>query len=125
MDDDDLVEAFEAGAVGAAEFPHERHVRVAWGLARHYGRQDGLRRMIAGIRGMAQRDGRPDAYHETITRAWFELIAGAEDLAEDSPLFERTLLSRYYSSARLAEGRAQWVEPDRHPLALPAPAMER
>lgn len=122
MQDDDLVTAFEQGGVDGADFPHERHVRVCWGLAQRYERGEALRRLIAGISAMAARAGRPEAYHETITRAWFELIAGAEDLSHSPELFDKTLLGRYYSPARLAAGRERWLEPDLHPLRLPAPA---
>lgn len=122
MQDDDLVTAFEQGGVDGADFPHERHVRVCWGLAQRYERGEALRRLIAGISAMAARAGRPEAYHETITRAWFELIAGAEDLGHSPELFDKTLLGRYYSPARLAAGRERWLEPDLHPLRLPAPA---
>ena len=118
---DDLVDAFQAGAIEGSEFRHEHHVRVAWGLARRYGREAGLGRMIAGIREIGARAGHPEAYHHTITRAWFELIADAEDLAEGSILFDRKLLSRYYTRERLSAGRKCWVEPDLHPLSLPAP----
>lgn len=118
---DELVAAFEAGKIEAADFPHEKHVRVAWGLARRYGREEGLRRMTTGIRDMAARAGQPEKYHHTITRAWFELIAGAESLDANSVLFDRTLLARYYTPGRLGDGRARWMPPDLRPLALPAP----
>jgi flavin reductase (DIM6/NTAB) family NADH-FMN oxidoreductase RutF len=118
-----LVHAFETGEIGSDEFPHERHVRVAWGLAQRYGHAEGLERLRAGIGGIAARAGRPEAYHETITRAWFELIAGADALEHHPELFDKTLLGRYYSPARLAAGRAMWVEPDLHPLRLPPPAV--
>jgi hypothetical protein len=118
---DDLVDAFQAGAIKGSEFRHEHHVRVAWGLARRYGREAGLGRMIAGIREMGARAGHPEAYHHTITRAWFELIADAEDLAEGSILFDRKLLSGYYTPERLSEGRECWVEPDLRPLSQFAP----
>ena len=121
----DLVDAFQAGAIEGSEFRHEHHVRVAWGLARRYGREAGLGRMIAGIREMGARAGHPEAYHHTITRAWFELIADAEDLAEGSILFDRKLLSRYYTPERLGEGREGWVEPDLCPLRLPAPGSSQ
>jgi flavin reductase (DIM6/NTAB) family NADH-FMN oxidoreductase RutF len=121
MNDEQLIAAFEAGTIGNDEFPHERHVRVAWGLARRYAREEALRRLVAGIRGIASRAGRPDAYHETITRAWFELIAGAGDLDAHPELFDKSLLARYYTTGRLAAGRDRWLEPDLHPLTLPAP----
>jgi hypothetical protein len=123
MRSDDLLEAFQAGAIDSSEFRHEHHVRVAWGLARCYGREAGLRRMIAGVRQIAARAGHPEAYHHTITRAWFELIADAEDLAEGSILFDRKLLSRYYTPERLSEGRECWVEPDLRPLSQSAPGL--
>jgi len=121
MTGDELVAAFEAGTLSADEFPHARHVRVAAALARRYGASEGLERLIAGIRGLATRAGRSDAYHVTITRAWFELIASVENPAEHEELFDKTLLERYYSPERLAAGRQRWLEPDLHPLRLPAP----
>jgi flavin reductase (DIM6/NTAB) family NADH-FMN oxidoreductase RutF len=122
MTDDQLTDAFEAGRLGADEFPHARHVRVAWNLARRHGPSEGLERLIAGIRGIAARAGRPAAYHVTITRAWFELIASVDELTGHEELFDKGLLERYYSPERLAAGRAQWLEPDLHPLRLPPPA---
>jgi flavin reductase (DIM6/NTAB) family NADH-FMN oxidoreductase RutF len=118
---DRLTAAFEAGTLGADEFPHARHVRVAWSLARRYGLSEGLERLIAGIRRIAVRAGRPDAYHVTITRAWFELIASVDELTGHEELFDKRLLERYYSPERLAAGRDQWLEPDLHPLGLPPP----
>ena len=116
--DSELVDAFEAGRIDGGQFPHESHVRVAWGLARRYGRDEGLRRMTVGIRDMAIRAGRPGVYHETITRAWFELVSQADDLAAAPQLFDRTLLGRFYSPDRLAAGRERWLEPDLGPLRL-------
>ena len=52
--------------------PTRRHrvptVRVAWELSRRYDPEEGLRRLIAGIQGLAVRAGKPGVYHETITR---------------------------------------------------------
>lgn len=109
--------------IDGAGFPHESHVRVAWGLARRHGRDEGLRRMAAGIRAMAIRAGQPQVYHETITRAWYELIRQADDLDRAPELFDKRLLARYYSPERLAGGRAVWVEPDLQPLVLAEPAI--
>jgi 3-hydroxy-9,10-secoandrosta-1,3,5(10)-triene-9,17-dione monooxygenase reductase component len=121
IDFDELLSNFQAGEIAAADFPHERHVQVTWALAQRYPREEALRRLIDGIRGIAARAGRPRAYHETITRAWFELISGANDLRRYPELFDKGLLGRYYTPARLAEGRQRWLEPDLHPLRLPAP----
>ncbi len=116
--DEQLVDAFEAGQLRASEFPHAAHVRVAWGLAQRYHRAEAYRRLTAGIQSIATRAGRPAAYHETITRAWFELIASAEDLDAHPELFDKRLLSRYYSTEAIATGRERWVEPDLGPLRL-------
>src|SRR5438067_12509464 len=124
MTDDELLAAFEAGAIAGAEFPHERHVRVTRMLVQRYEPDDAFRRLAAGIRGIANRAGRPDVYHETITRAWFELIAGADSLAAHPELFDKGLLGRYYSAATLATGRRRWVEPDLRPLRSRARAIE-
>jgi hypothetical protein len=101
MSDDELIQAFESGTLHP--FPHELHVRVARRLSRE---PDGYDRMVAGIRRMA-----PTKYHVTITRAWWQLIAGAEEALND-----RMLLSRYYSPAALEAGRDRWVEPDLRPF---------
>jgi hypothetical protein len=119
--DAQLMAAFEAGDIDNAAFPHERHVRVAWMLAQRYPGEEALQRLIAGIRGVARRAGHPGAYHETITRAWFLLVAAVDDLGQHPELFDKTLLSRYYSPDRLAAGRERWLEPDLHPLRLPPP----
>jgi flavin reductase (DIM6/NTAB) family NADH-FMN oxidoreductase RutF len=118
---DGLLDAFERGELESADFPHASHVRVAWELARRYGADEGLSRLIDGIRAIARRAGRPEAYHVTITRAWFELVASVDRLEEHEELLDRTLLDRYYTRERLASGREQWVEPDLHPLRLPPP----
>lgn len=120
MTDSDLIDAFETGKLDGSDFPHDHHVRVAWGLARRYGRKEGLRRMVTGIRDMAARAGHPEKYHHTITRAWFELIASTQSLDGDSALFDRTLLGRYYTPERLNEGRERWLTPDLQPLRLPS-----
>jgi flavin reductase (DIM6/NTAB) family NADH-FMN oxidoreductase RutF len=118
---EELIEAFEAGEVDNTGFSHADHVHVAWILAHRYPPEDAYRRLVAGIRGIAQRAGRPAAYHETITRAWFELISEVDDLSQHPELLDARLLGRYYSVQRLAAGREVWLEPDLHPLRLPPP----
>jgi flavin reductase (DIM6/NTAB) family NADH-FMN oxidoreductase RutF len=121
MNQSELMTAFESGTIESADFPHAHHVHVAWGLAQKYGAQEGLQRLVSGIRQIATRAGRPEAFHLTITKAWFELIATVDDLHSAPELLNQTILSRYYSPARLAEGRDRWLEPDLHPLTLPLP----
>lgn len=120
MTDEELLDRFERDRLSAHDFPHERHVRVAWLLAQRYNREEGLARMRSGIRSIAARAGVPGKYHETITRAWYELVAQTEQLELHPELLDRGLLSRYYSPERLAQGRERWVEPDLAPLRLRA-----
>jgi hypothetical protein len=121
---DTFLDGFEAGRIDGAEFPHERHVEVAWGLSRRYAHEEAFVRLAEGIRGIAARAGDPGKYHETVTRAWFELIAQAESVDEHPELLDRSLLARYYSPERLEAGRHAWLEPDLRPLLL-APATGR
>lgn len=121
MNTDDLTDAFERGEIDGRVFPHELHVRVTRELARRYPRDVAFRRLSDGIRDIAARAGRPAAFHETITRAWFEPIAAVDDLDEHPELFDKALLDRYYTPAVLARGRERWVEPDIAPLRLPPP----
>ena len=113
-----MLDDFEAGRIPGSAFPHEGHVRVAWGLSRRYPHEEAFARLAEGIRGIATRAGVPGKYHETMTRAWFELASQAESLDAHPELFDRSLLARYYSSERLEAGRHEWLEPDLHPLVL-------
>jgi hypothetical protein len=119
-----LLADFEAGRIPGSAFPHERHVQVAWGLSRRYPREEAFARLAEGIRGIAARAGAPGKYHETMTRAWFELVAQAETLDAHPELLDRSLLARYYSPDRLDAGRNEWLEPDIEPLLL-APVTGR
>jgi hypothetical protein len=119
VSDDSLLDDFEAGRIDGPAFPHERHVRVAWGLSQRYAHDEALARLSEGIRDIAERAGVPGKHHETMTRAWFELVAQAESLDMHRELLDRSLLARYYSPERLEAGRHQWVEPDLAPLVLP------
>ena len=109
---------FEAGRIPGSAFTHERHVQVAWDLSRRYPREEAFARLAEGIRGIAARAGVPGKYHETMTRAWFELVAQAETLDAHPELLDRSLLARYYSPGRLDAGRNEWLEPDIEPLLL-------
>ncbi|MGV8857801.1 hypothetical protein [Rhodoglobus sp.] len=123
MNNTELVAAFEAGKISPAEFSHENHVRVAWGLARHYGKADGLELLTIGIKALAVRAGKPDAFHVTLTRAWFELISSVGDVDAAPELFGKSIIKHFYSAGRIASGREQWLEPDLNPLKWPIPEL--
>jgi hypothetical protein len=124
-DCDLLLDDFAAGRIEGAAFPHERHVQVAWCLRCRYSHEEAFARLAQGIRKIAARAGVPDKYHETMTRAWFELVTQADELRAHPELLDSTLLARYYTAERLEAGRHDWLEPDLAPLALPAPSTGR
>lgn len=124
MDEDTFLDEFERGRVDGSAFPHDGHVRVAWGLSRRYEHEEAFDRLAAGIQDIAARAGIPGKYHETMTRAWFELVAQAKSLEAHPELFDRSLLTRYYSPGRLEAGRHEWLEPDLASLVL-SPVTDR
>ena len=109
MNDDELVTRFDEGTLAA--FPHELHVRLAQAKLARMPEADALESIRSGIRAMAAKSGRPEAYHETRTVAWFRLIAAGT--AHDQ-LMRRDLLDDFYSPALLNsdEARKGWVPPD-------------
>jgi hypothetical protein len=113
-----LLDAFEAGTLDPGDFPHQAHVFVTFSLAQRYPRAEAYARLVAGLRTLTRRAGRPERFHETITRAWFELISQASSLEQHPELFDKRLLGRYYSPERLAAGRERFLESDLAPLRL-------
>jgi hypothetical protein len=83
-----------------------------------------------GIASTARYAGAPQKYHETVSRAWVELIAhhaeqrdpggtGFGEFAARNPvLLDKRLLTRFYHPATLASpaAKAGWVPPDRAPF---------
>jgi 4-hydroxy-tetrahydrodipicolinate synthase len=126
---------FAERAIPAAEWTHTAHLQVgAWHVF-HLGADEALARMRAGILRLNQAHGLVETpargYHETITRAYVELLAaflggfppqtplGARVAAAlAAPLGRRDALLSFYDRERLMSpaARAAWVEPDRKPL---------
>lgn len=103
----------------------------------HFGADEALARLRVGIRQLNDSHGTPNSatrgYHETITRAYVELLAEylsrvpqTMPLAEcvaglfASPLGAKQALLHFYTRERLmsSEARTTWVEPDLLPLRL-------
>lgn len=132
MSDDELVAGFEARALPT--FGHREHVRVAVLFLLRHAPADALARFAEGIREIAAAAGRPEKYHETTTRAWFDVIEAARAahpgicsaaaLIDACPeLLDPALLRRFYSAGALEEGRARqaWMPPDERPIGWPPP----
>ena len=141
---DALMTEVLAGSGG--RFGHRQHVQLTWLAVRRYGMPAAISLVSDGIRRTARYAGAPQKYHETISRAWVELIAhhataghgtvghatarhataqpaggdaGFAAFAAGNPLLlDKRLLTRFYRPATLASpaARAGWVEPDRAPF---------
>jgi hypothetical protein len=127
MDDEALVQMFEAGKVPPDGFHHVDHVRVAWWYLRRHPLPESLMRFGVALRRFAAAQGKPEIYHETITTAYVLLInerlAHAQDLCwqdfadanTDLLTWKPSILARYYTDATLWSERARrtFVMPDR------------
>jgi hypothetical protein len=133
---EDLVARFHARAVPKVQWTHAAHLAVGTWHVRAHGPDRALELLRSGISRLNDTHGTPNddggGYHETITRAYIQLLA--EFLAARSerptaacvqellasPLAARDALMRYYSKALLMSVRARrgWVEPDLAPLRL-------
>jgi len=132
---DDFVARFLERTLPKSEWTHAAHLSVgAWHVHR-YGVEEAVNRLRQGIRALNESHGTANSdsggYHETITRAYAQLIAEflagpPEDrtLAERvetllaSPLAHKDALLEYYSKDRLMSvaARREWNRPDLKPL---------
>lgn len=109
-------------------FGHRQHVNLTWLAVRRYGTQAAIGLVSDGIRRTARYAGAPQKYHETVSRAWVELVgyhAAQSDESDFSAfaehhgaLLDKRLLLRFYRPATLAsqEARSGWVAPDLAPF---------
>lgn len=121
------LERFVRGEVDAAAFPHREHVRMGFEMLRRHDFAETVIRFSSTLRAMAARAGKPQAFHQTITIAFLSLIAERqetgrypdfESFARSNPdLLDKSLLSRWYSPARLA------TEAAKRTFLLPEPAQ--
>jgi hypothetical protein len=96
----------EQGRLDPKQFPHREHVRLAFEMLGRYSFPEALARFSKGLRQLAVKGGRPEAYHETITAAFLALIgerrlhdrcANWEQFAElNGDLFDKNLLRQWY-----------------------------
>ncbi len=118
------LDAFERGAIDAADFDHDAHIYVAWSYLNRYPVTVAIERFTSALKTLTRRLGAPGKYHETIT--WFYLLLIAERRCDNESwdafrrnngdLFDRSdvVLTRYYRPATLRSDRARqsFVLPD-------------
>ena len=128
MDDEELIQLFEAGQVPPDGFHHREHVRAGWWYLRHNPFPDALARFSSALRRFAVAQGKPELFHETITTAYMLLIKERLDgmsadgtwdqfaaAHPDLLVWRPSVLARYYRAGTLASDRARrtFVMPDR------------
>lgn len=123
----------EQGRLDPKQFPHREHVRLGFEILQRYPFPEALARFSNGLRKLAIKGGRPDAYHETITAAFLALIgerrlssacANWEDFAaQNTDLMKKDLLCGWYDPEVLtsAIARRTFVLPK----PKPAPTLVR
>jgi hypothetical protein len=123
-------DAFEQATLPLAEWNHAAHLVTALVYVRRHGREEALTRMREGLlRYVTAVGGNPEGYHETVTRAWIELIANLDAELADAPLAvaaqcllercgDKLYLLRFYSRELIMTDAARraWVEPDKAPF---------
>jgi len=107
----------EAGRLDPKQFPHREHLRLGYEMLGRYPFPEALARLSAGLRQLAVKGGRPDAYHETITAAFLALIgerrllsncASWEEFgARNDDLMNKDLLREWYEPAVLSSNLAR------------------
>jgi hypothetical protein len=117
----------ENGRLDPKQFPHREHVRLGFEMLARYSFPEALARFSNGLRRLAIKGGRPEAYHETITAAFLALIgerrlnreyANWEEFSEgNADLMSKDLLRQWYDPAILNSAVA------RQTFVLPKPAV--
>src|SRR5437763_586929 len=74
MDDRDFLAAFEACAIGNADFHHRDHIRLAWIYLRRFPVIEAIERFTTSLKRFAEHHGKPMLYHETIVVHDVEVI---------------------------------------------------
>ena len=125
----EVVEKFETCIYAPEEFIHARHLTVAAWYLCTLPEDVALHRMRESLLRFTAHHGK-QAYHETITRFWMQLIS--EHLRRQGPelsVVQRTnevvarypkeTLFNYYSRDRVMSesARREWMEPDLRPIA--------
>ena len=79
MRDDELTDAWEAGAVFPKGVSHWQHLRIAWVLHRRHGAADARRRLLGGTKRACEVHGCPEKFDAALTERWARAIADAAE----------------------------------------------
>jgi hypothetical protein len=123
---EEVVRRFETCEYKPVEFTHAKHVTVAAWYLSDGDKEAAKDRMRVGLLRFIRHHGK-NAFHETITQFWIEMVDhrlrranSTGDLISTineivSQLGDKNLIYEYYSRALLdsPDTKAGWVEPDR------------
>ena len=113
----DELRALEMGSLDPSQFPHQEHVRLAYGMLERYPFGEAVARFSGGVQLLAAKAGRPEVYHETITVAFLAVIgerrarsltkSWAEFKEHNSDLLDKRCLERWYIAEQLKSDMAR------------------
>jgi hypothetical protein len=127
MNDGTLLSAFLDGTIDNRSFSHRDHVHVAFELLRKRTFPEAAAIYCSALQENAQRAGRPEAFHITITLGFLSLIAErcaehpyenfAQFEGENSDLLVKSAIEKWYAPARLRSdiARKTFVLPEQRP----------
>jgi hypothetical protein len=108
---------FLRGEIPTGEFRHRDHVCIAFEMLKRYDFPETVLLFSRTLRAMAEKAGRPEAFHQTVTIAFLSLIAermgsggaaGFAAFAQANPdLLDKSVLTRWYAAERLASAAAR------------------
>jgi hypothetical protein len=127
MNDEELIQQFENGAIANQAFHHPDHVRLAFAYLSRFPVLQALDKFSSALRRFAAASGKSQLYHETITHAYFfvirERMARCEGEAwedfvshnADLLVWKAGILNRYYQEETLNSefARNVFVFPDK------------
>jgi len=77
MTDDELTDAWEAGAVFEDGVSHWDHLPIAWVLHRRHGPDEAAWRLLSGTKRACEVHGCPEKFDARLTARWAQAIAEA------------------------------------------------
>jgi len=92
MTDDELIGGLADGTLPPGGFDHRAHLRLTWLCLRRYGRSDTEQRLLAGLRALAARAGKPDKFNAALTLAWIARVDAASAALPRAHSFDELLL---------------------------------
>src|SRR3954454_21135847 len=104
MSVEEELQAFAAGEIEPDAFSHREHLRFAYEILGRSAFAEAALRFRHGLSFIAQKAGKPELYHETITIAF---------LAANPELLDKNMLLRWYSKEQLDSelARATFILP--------------